>query len=123
RKNSILKINDLADHVMSEIDEFEGIAVIENSRYVETVISVNYAYSVNAAIRIVDYLDDFNNSRVLSYIQNWKLRNDSTAFIEIQKMVNSRIESITFASYKWVAFFTNGIPYSLVIKNSIPCSY
>jgi hypothetical protein len=122
-KNSILKIAELADSLTLPNDQTEGIVVIEERNYVESIIAVNYAYSVNAAIHIVTPADDFNNSRILDLIESWKLNGRKNCGEQIQQIVLNRIGTIDFSNYKWATFFTYGIPYSLGIKNKIPCSY
>jgi hypothetical protein len=37
--------------------------------------------------------------------------------------MEERIGSIPFQKFNFATFFTTGFPYSLIIKNCIPCSY
>jgi hypothetical protein len=123
RKNLILKFNEFADSLTIANDKTEGIVVIEERNYVESIIAVNYAYSVNAAIHIVSLKDDFNNSKILDLIERWKFEGRKNCGDQIQQIVLGRIGTIDFSNYKWSTFFTYGIPYSMGIKNEIPCSY
>lgn len=123
RKNLILKFNEFADPLAIVNDETEGIIVIEEGNYVESIVAVNYAYSVNAAIHIVPLIDDFNNSEILDLIESWKFEGRKSCGEQIQQIVVDRIGTIDFSNYKWSTFFTYGIPYSVGMKNEIPCSY
>jgi hypothetical protein len=100
----------------------DGIVVIENDASVSSVIALNYAFSINAHVMIVDELEEGQENEVLYYLEEWQ-KGDEESYEAIKKMVQDRIEQETFEDYEYVTFFTRGLPYSLIIKNSVPCSY
>ncbi len=101
----------------------DGLIVIENSNDVSSLIAVNYAFSINAEIVLVDPLEEEEIQSIQKSIHKWKKTGACNAYNKIKKKVSSRVEGIDFSKYKYATFFTEGLPYSLILKNIIPMTY
>ncbi|MCK9403839.1 MAG: hypothetical protein M0Q26_10610 [Chitinophagaceae bacterium] len=122
KQKQILKINEFAELiVLPELDKC-GIVIIENEGYARSITAINYAFSVDAQICIVKELGNNEEYYVQSLLQDWQ-RGKSGAYEVLQEMVKSRVKDIGFKKYLWATFFTQGLPYSLIIQNEVPCSY
>lgn len=100
-----------------------GILVVENNDDAETIIGINYAISIEADLRIVEKMKSDEETEIQTLIQDWKEDLDGAALQCILIRLEKRIDKSEYNSYKYATFFTGGLPYSLLIDNSIPCSY
>jgi hypothetical protein len=98
------------------------LVVVEDENSVSALIAVNYACSVGADIKIVLDLPDKEARETTYLIQGWREGNDND-YLEIEEKVNQRIGDCAFNAYKTATFFTNGLPYSLIIKNIVRCCH
>jgi hypothetical protein len=100
-----------------------GLIVVENSADVASVVAVNYANSVASNLLVVPPIGKREVKVIHRYIQDWKELGDSAAFVKIQDAIRSRLDGTSSLGKDYATFFTNGLPYSLVIENAVPCSY
>ncbi|MGN6417347.1 MAG: hypothetical protein ACTHMC_07640 [Pseudobacter sp.] len=121
-ENLKLVIDDAADLIELPDDSNTGLIVIEKIEAVSTVVAVNYAASVKADIKIVEPLGPDEEKEVLALLEEWQ-SGIHDSYYQICEKVNKRVDQIYFPAYDYVTFFTNGLPYSLVINNDIPCTY
>lgn len=122
REEKILSIDERADPLYLTIEHQTGLIVIEDEQKARSLTAVNYAYAVDADICIVSSLGNKAEYEIQHLLSDWD--NGSTkALAEIEQLVNERVGQIDFPKYKWATFFTQGLPYSLVLKNVIPCTY
>jgi hypothetical protein len=56
-------------------------------------------------------------------LQRWRDDGSAEARDELLGAITQRIASIDFRAFLFVTFFTEGLPYSLVVDGAIPCSY
>lgn len=118
-----LSINENATTEAPAIEDDKGIVVLEKSEEALAVVAVNYAHAVDANLLVVEGFGKENRHGVEKNIQKWR---DSGSHNQLQKALNKvsqRVGSIDFDRLKYATFFTVGLPYSLGIKNVIPCSY
>lgn len=104
-------------------DNKKGVVVIENKNDISSVIAVNYAFAINAEIFLVE---EFNKERVYDIQRNiykWREDGDYEAYKKVEEEINKRVKGINFSKFEYATFFTEGLPYSLILKNSIPMSY
>jgi hypothetical protein len=101
----------------------KGIVVVESNRKASSVIAVNYANSVDANLLVVDPLAERDVDLVPTFIQEWKDNGDDVQLQKVKNAIIQRIAGVSFGRFEYVTFFTEGLPYSLVIENSVPCSY
>jgi len=101
----------------------KGILVIESVEDASPVIAINYANSVGASILIVECLPMHEGRNVQVWIQDWKEKDDHKQFDKLYDTVRRRIRGVSFSQFEYATFFTEGLPYSLILENVIPCSY
>jgi hypothetical protein len=120
-----LEIDDEAKALpLSEVPKAKkGIIVVENNGDATSVIAVNYASSVDATLLIVDALAEREVDLIPKWIQEWKENDDDAPLKRVQGMISQRIRATSFSAFEYATFFTEGLPYSLGLENSIPCSY
>jgi hypothetical protein len=119
-----LVIDEEAQIAPNLADNKSGIVVVEAlNADVSPVIAINYARSVDADICVVDALPQYEGRDIQRWIYDWKEKNDDSQFTKLRNTALQRIGSIPFEKYEYATFFTEGLPYSLVIENVIPCSH
>lgn len=100
-----------------------GVVVIENKNDISSVIATNYALAVNAEIFLVEGIDREDVNDIQRNIYKWRENRDYNAYNKIEDAINKRVKNIDFSKFKYATFFTEGLPYSLILKNIIPMSY
>lgn len=108
---------------ITHTDKRENAVVIENKNDVSSVIAINYALAINAEIFLVE---EFDRERVYEIQQNiykWRIDSDYEAYNKVEEEINKRVKYIDFSKFKYVTFFTEGLPYSLILKNIIPMTH
>ncbi len=123
RQRKALKIDENSEKIAEEDIPSEGIIIVEDNKEIGSVIGINYAFSVNANIKIVDTISDDERMSTLRFIQKWHRGNAENRLQKVLRKAGARIGTIDFTKYKYTTFFTEGLPYSLFIDNCIPCSY
>lgn len=121
KEKKILKIDKSADPIEIVNTGNNGLILLENAMYVSTVVGVNYAYSINADLELVEFMIDDEEMTIQEELSDWK--NHSGSIKNIQEQISKRIGHINFKQYSFSTFFTSGLPYSLILKNVIPFSY
>jgi hypothetical protein len=101
----------------------KGIIVIEEATDASPVIAINFASSIDANILLVSPLSEDEERNVPKWIQTWKERGDETGLQELKNTVSTRIGNTSCRNYEYATFFTEGLPYSLVLGNPVPSSY
>jgi hypothetical protein len=56
-------------------------------------------------------------------LHEWKANGNNSHRQTVENAVNKRINGTSFHNFEYATFFTNGLPYSLVLENVVPCSY
>lgn len=123
RQGRALKIDESAQGVVIADISAKGIVIIERTDEASAVVAINYAYSIGADIRIVDFVSDDEARGVLKFIQKWYREGSYNQLQKVLNKIKRRIEGIDFTKYEFATFFTEGLPYSLYLENCIPCSY
>ena len=117
-----LLIDESADKVQ-DIEATQGGVVVVEQDDVGSVIAVNYAAAVGANLRLVSKVTKREVKEVHRSLQAWKEFDDNSQLDVVRRAVNTRIEGVSFDDFEYATFFTNGLPYSFVIKNVVPCTY
>ena len=121
-ENKMLKLDSGAESCKIPYQNHNGIIVIENNKYVSSIIAINYALSINSDISIIE--PPLTSIREIhSLIEKWQERKENKYLAELEALLYDRIEGIDFSKYKFGTFFTFGAPYSLILKNAIPFTY
>ncbi len=121
--NQRLGIDENAPEIIPQLEEGKGIIILEKDRDSIGIIAVNYAYTVNANLYVVDYFGKENKYGIETHIQKWREHGTHNQLQKVINKITQRIGSLSFEKFTYATFFTIGLPYSLVIKNVIPCSY
>jgi len=100
-----------------------GCIIGEDVENAESIIAANYAIALNAGFATVESLIDREEEEIQQLIQDWYEKSNKAALKSVLERAEKRIEKINFLDKKFVTFFTEGLPYSLYLKNIIPCSY
>lgn len=125
RSEARLIVDEQAQEITLEKRNSEGMILVEkNDNYgVTSVIGVNYAISLGADIHIAESFNKNERSEIEEAVIEWSKSKDDKLFTKITGEIESRVRGINFKKYKFATFFTNGLPYSLYLKNVIPFTY
>lgn len=127
--NSIEDINSYPDifsksNTCKKIDSRRSnIVVIEDEEDLSTVIAENLAHSINADILLVKKTKNHLSNQIAKYIYKWQKQGKYTSYIKIENLVKERVGNVDFSKYETATFFTNGLPYGLILDNPIPFCY
>lgn len=122
-KKLVIDENAPSDFETPKNNERRGLVVVERVLDASPVVAINFARSVNAQTLIVDSLAKGEGRKAQWWIQEWKEKDDESRLIELKEAVLARVGDVSFAQYEYATFFTEGLPYSFVIGNVIPCSH
>lgn len=125
--NQMLRIDNSAKEFQSVETLNRGLVVVENSNASTLPLGISYAASIEASCFIIEESGTDKNE-IRRLIQKWKTKDANgnenlAAFNDLSACIYPQIEHIDFDKYDYVTFFTNGIPYGLIIKNCIPVSH
>ncbi|MCC9168656.1 CHAT domain-containing protein [Pontibacter harenae] len=120
--NQKIRLNDYANSIKFELEQKEGIIIIENISAASTVIALNYAYAFNLAVALIEK-PNTKSDEISALIDDWKNGGSKNSFHDLCHLVYSKIENINFPDYKFATFFTSSVPYSLILENVIPFTY
>lgn len=125
RSGARLVVDEQADDVILEKKNSEGLILVEkNDKYgVTSVIGVNYAISLGADVHITDSFNKNERGEIEEAVIEWSKNKNDELFKKIAEQIEIRVKGIDFKKYKFATFFTNGLPYSLYLKNVIPFTY
>jgi hypothetical protein len=123
RAGKTLTLDDTASPVSQPENVKGGIVVVENNCDVASVIAVNYANSVNANLLVVRPVGKREISGIHRSIHEWKAKNDQAQGQRVKDAISLRLNGTSFSEFQFATFFTEGLPYSLIIENVVPCSY
>lgn len=122
RKNLKLRIDSTAESLTNEHHKKSGLLVIENNETASVVSAITYALSSNLDVELINPLTESEEKEIKLWIEDWKNGNNSS-YNEMHAKLYNRLDRLDFSNYDFVTFITRGAPYSLIIKNQIPCSY
>jgi hypothetical protein len=122
RTEKILEIEEGAGPLPDMPKTKTGIVVVEDDD-VGSVVAVNYASSVGAKLLVVPKAGKREVGEIHRSLQEWKTNGDDTHRRTVENAVTKRINGVSFRDFEYATFFTNGLPYSLVLENVIPFSY
>ncbi len=104
-----------------------GIIVVEDvPDDASPVIAVNYANSIGASLLVVEALpqdEPLHTYHVQEWIQQWKENADDASLEELRSAVLNRVDHTFLGKFDFATFFTEGLPYSLMLENIVPCSH
>ena len=107
----------------SHLHDGEGLVVIENDGSVNDVAAVNYAFAIGADVALVSPVSEQEVGSVPRRLAEWMKDRSHSGYRDIKRLVRNRLRGVEFQQYKFVTFFTRGLPYGLFIKNAVPSSH
>jgi hypothetical protein len=123
REGKRLVIDEAAKTVPDPEKTKGGIVVVEDNGDVGSVVGVNYASSVGANLAVVDGIGKREVQNIHRFIRDWRDTGDGAHLQKVKDAVLHRVGATSFPEFEYATFFTEGLPYSLVIGNVIPCSH
>ncbi|KND47313.1 MAG: hypothetical protein AB199_02705 [Parcubacteria bacterium C7867-004] len=114
----VIDENAKAINVRDFLSVSTGILVIEEDKKATDIVAINLAHALNSDIAIVE---PFNEDRkelttLQKDIYKWKKGGDNEAHARVIKLLGDRLNGIDFSPYHYATFFTDGLPYSLVLE-------
>ena len=101
----------------------EGLLLIENDTSVPDMAAINYGSAINADVVLVPAIDEDQARSLSRQLEAWSKDKSHHEFAWAKRAASTRLREVNFANYKFATFFTKGLPYSLFIRNVIPCSH
>lgn len=123
KRKKRLVIDESARAVPEVVDLQKGMIVVENVLAASAIIAINYAHSVGASLLVVDALAKDEGRSISRWVQDWKQKDDHAQFQKLKDAAQRRIAGVSFAQFDYATFFTEGVPYALILENIIPCSH
>lgn len=121
RENNVLRIGSYNINLKKPALQYKGgIVAIEEKGNSNTIVAINYALSIGADIALVESLQEDERDIILNLIEEWD-KGSMTSLQYLNDMITNRIGMIDFSKFQFATFFTEGLPYSLLVTN-IPCS-
>ncbi len=121
RKNLYISIDNNAKDISESAEDSSGLVVIECNNKVSSVFGILYAHSINTDVELIT-TKDLSSYDIKELIEKW--RNDEpNGYNNLSAAIFPYIEHIQFEGREFVTFFTDGVPYSLILKNSVPISH
>lgn len=121
KNNLYLSISDETEIDFLPREDSSGLVVIEKNNKVSSVFAILYAHSIDAEVEMIDS-EGLNNYEIKELIEKWK-DDEPNAFNNLSAAIYPYIEHISFEEREFVTFFTDGVPYSLILKNAVPISH
>jgi hypothetical protein len=120
--NMKLRVDSYSDAIVPENHFTAGLVIIEQIPAVSVVIAINYSFSIGATAIMVEPLEKYESREIEILIENWRLGSDID-YQSLAEKVDRRVGQIPFDEFEFASFFTEGIPYSVILKDVIPFSY
>ncbi|WP_298533065.1 hypothetical protein [uncultured Algibacter sp.] len=121
KQNLYLSIDEDAVTVPHSFHNSSGLVVIEQNNKVSSVFGILYGHSIGSDVELVE-TERLNTYQIKDLIEN--LKNDKpNAFNNLSAAIFPYIEHIEFNKREFATFFTDGVPYSLILKNILPISH
>jgi len=108
-----------------ELDEpdgevHDGIVVVEHIPTADFIVAVGYAATVGAELVIVHALGERGEENIRYLLEGWQ-RGETDDLANLKEKIFSRIGHVDFIVYSYATFFTEGLPYTILVKE-IPAS-
>lgn len=118
----------IVDESVSALSDFynhtgEGIVVVEFEGDISEVFIVNYACSIKADIKFVQPYDHTELRDIKQKLYKWKREGSYGAYLSCNSAILDSVADIKFDTYKFATFFTDGIPYGVILNEQVPCSH
>lgn len=116
-----LKIDNNAALIEYEKINSDVIVIVEDIGKTSTIIGVNYALAIQAAISIV-LEPSLNVQEIKHKIELWQ-EGDKNALNDLGAALYAPLADVNFGKHCYATFFTIGAPYGLLLNNSLPISH
>lgn len=123
-EDKLLKVDDNAPSINDYIENNgEGILFIESKNDLTDMIIINYAFSINVDVKFIHELKATEIKDLRKRLIEWKRDKSYGAYLNISTTINEFIKDINIKKYKYITFFTDGVPYGVFFNSIIPCSH
>jgi hypothetical protein len=116
-------VNDAEPLTAVDVDR-PGLVLIETLHdTVATVAGVNYAVAADAALTLVAPPDDGELVETRNILEQRKADRSAEILSDVLPRVAERIAGISISSSSYATYFTEGLPYSAVVGDTVQQSY
>jgi hypothetical protein len=121
--DSALVLDDTAPALKYDCEKENGIVVVERiAEHVAIVVATNYAIASDASVVFVDAMLPHEQHDIVNSLRAWKEQHSDDSFQRVMHKIMKRVGNVDFRPFGFATFFTEGLPYSLGLRNFIPCS-
>lgn len=101
-----------------------GLVLVEHTPHTATcVAAANFAHSIAAAMLVATPLPKLAESGIARTIQRWRNESSDSARDELIAQITVRLGDVDLTRFDFATFFTEGLPYALVVNCAIPSSH
>ena len=97
-----------------------GCLILESGNDISSICCVNLACATGGNIEFLPSVDTESVYRIKTQVENAGNNIEGHEFASVVKEIKEKISSIDFRNYVWATFLTEGIPYSLVLDDTLP---
>ncbi|RZK25573.1 MAG: hypothetical protein EOO43_05175, partial [Flavobacterium sp.] len=102
--NAILDIVGDAAEIIIPSEDKPGLVVIEQTNNINSILAINYARRIGAAIKIVPAISDFEEYEINFLIEGWRSGIEED-FVSLGEKVSQRVLKADVQNYDFATFF------------------
>lgn len=125
KKNNMLLMTDESSDKVDSLIQYSGngIIIVEKNNDLSDIIITNYAVATGADIKFINAVDESQIDDFNLNLLKWKRDNSYGSYLRIERFVNEVLGEIGLEKYKYITFFTDGIPYGVLFNEITCCSH
>lgn len=127
QQQKLLKIDNDSPTINLDEGEDGGLVIIEKKMDIDSIISINYAFSINSHIKIIPSVNRHEVRQLLKELNGLNTITNGKKYKKyrqkIKDSITVRLGDFKIQKYKFATFFTQGIPYGLGLNNVIPITH
>ena len=100
-----------------------GLIAIEEDGDLHDLAAINLAQACGLDVVLLPPVTRDDLRSLPHDLRDWSKDHSHHAFQSWKRWVRLSMEGIDLSRYEFATFFTNGLPYGLFVRNSIPCSH
>jgi hypothetical protein len=122
--NRRLRIDDNAPDLPREIiNGGTGLLVLEAEQDVHDIAAVNYAAAFNLDVVLIPPVARETVRAAPEMLAKWSNDHSYHEYKLLERRALQHLRQVDFQRYEFATFFTQGIPYGLLLKNVIPFTH
>jgi CHAT domain len=99
------------------------LVVIESGDDIDGIASVSFAFSSSRDVVFVPTVEKAQVRSVPRIIEKWSRDRSDHEYAQFRRAMLAPLRSVSWSNYRAVTFFTEGVPYGLLISNHVPCAH